>query len=182
MLNARLLKGMMVFLCGGHLSLLAGMDSAYTKIDTTHCTVIASDRGVADSSVSKCQPYAGIDVLVEYGDARDDIVLVRKGKPYYLDLQRHISWAFSMLGDTIEWRFPSKKPYQPVAMIVRFNAQDKIDKKGMPSNVSYLVVTKITDKEICIVGKIDPVRNQNLKARDMADRASTMACLKERQE
>ena len=42
---------------------------------------------------------------------------------------------------------------------------------------SYLVVSKITPDNICIVGKIPPQAKQNQLARDMAQRAQNMDCL-----
>jgi len=42
---------------------------------------------------------------------------------------------------------------------------------------AYLVVSKITKDEICVVGKIPPQPQQNELAREMAEIAITMACI-----
>ena len=51
---------------------------------------------------------------------------------------------------------------------------------GNEEKKHYLVVAKITTKNMCIVGWIEPSYKQNIKAREMADRASQLSCLEDR--
>ncbi len=159
--------------------LFAQMQSAYTKSDHKSCKVIQSHH-YGYSSVSACPGYAGIKVEISEGDIRQDMTLIRKGKRYDLHFMDKISRSFSFFGETIEWRFAKEKPNEPIAMISRYVAADKyVD--GLQKDVSYLVVTKITDREMCIVGKVYPGKNQNVEAREMADKAKMMTCVKDKE-
>ena len=157
-------------------ALCAQIQSTYTKSDNKSCKVVQSDN-TGYSSVSVCPEYAGIKVEIRESDMRQDMTLVRKGKQYNLEFRKKISQAFSSFGPVLEWRFSEGKVKTPTAMISRFIAADKyVD--GIQENVSYLVVTKITDKKMCIVGKVYPGKNQNVKARRLADKSQTISCLK----
>jgi hypothetical protein len=64
-----------------------------------------------------------------------------------------------------------------VALIVRVNASED---STNPSRVtSYLAVVKVTPEEICVTHKIPPGATANETARNAADTAQTVACLKE---
>jgi len=62
----------------------------------------------------------------------------------------------------------------PFALIVRLGVQDDSD---VPKETSTLVVSKISDTNICITDKILPGTNQNELARMAADASSTKPCL-----
>ena len=151
------------------------MQSVYTKSDDKSCKIIQSYNH-GNSSVSACPGYAGIKVEISENDIRQDMILIRNGKRYDLHFMDKISRAFSFFAPTIEWRFEKGKPNKPVAMISRYVAADKYV-NGLQKDVSYHVVTKITDAQICIVGKVYPGKDQNIKAREMADKAKMMTCV-----
>ncbi len=162
----------------GSTALFAQMQSVYTKSDDKSCEVIQSHH-YGNNTVSACPGYAGIKVEISENDIRQDMILIRKGKRYDLHFMDKISRAFSFFTPTIEWRFEKGKPNKPVAMISRYVAADKyVD--GRHKDVSYLVVTKIADGEICIVGKVYPGKDQNIKAREIADKAEMMTCIKDK--
>jgi len=98
-------------------------------------------------------------------------------KEYNLQFMDKVWKGMSQFGDTLEWRFPKGKADKPAAMISRYICGG-YDEDGYNTYIHRLVVTKITDKEICIVGWIPPGKKQNLLARKMADRALQMPCLK----
>ena len=151
------------------------IQSAYTKVDDKSCKIIKS-YNYGNSTVSDCPRYAGIKVQIIENDIRQDMTLIRNGKHYNLHFMDKISRAFSFFAPTIEWRFKKGKPGKPIAMISRYVVADKYI-NGRKENVSYMVVTKITDAEICIVGKVYPGKDQNIKAREMADKAEIMDCI-----
>jgi hypothetical protein len=151
------------------------MDSAYTKVNHRSCNVSQSEND-GYSSVSICPEYADIKVELRESDIRQDISLIRQGKRYDLQFIYKVSGASSFFGPNIEWRFLKGNADYPVAMISRYIAADEyVD--GIQKNVSYLVVTKISENSICIVGKVYPSKDQNIKARKMADKAKMMSCI-----
>ena len=147
------------------------LDSAYTSIKFEECVSLSSDNM---GGSFKCQKYQNIGVEISEGDLRQSITLIRNKKSYPLELGRSVSGAFSFLGDKIEWRFYKKDKKRPIAMINRFTTErgERSEKK-----TSYLVVSKITDNNICVVGKILPQKNQNILARKMAKKAKNMPCV-----
>jgi hypothetical protein len=147
-------------------------ESAYTSIDEKDChTISTHDLG----ATQLCKSFAKIDVKVIESDLRQTITLERNGTPYPLELWRTVSSAWSLLGKKIEWRYPKNHAKQPIAMIVRFKVSENPD--NADDMTSYLVVSKITQDQVCVVGKIPPQANQNQLARDMADRSAGMRCI-----
>lgn len=153
-----------------------GFDSHYSSIAENDCRTLESDD---QSSTQRCTHFAGLSVIVTDFDARQDIIFQREkdGKRFPLNLSQTVSPAFSALGEKIEWRHKKGQKSALAGIIVRFNASENIDKPN--KTTSYLVVSKATDNEICVVGKIPPQtgKTQNQLARSMAEKASTMPCL-----
>jgi hypothetical protein len=147
-------------------------DSIYTSIKANNCRTISTTQL---GSTQVCKSFASIKVLVVDNDLRQNIILKREENLYDLDFFTKVSSHWSILGDKIEWRYRKKDRYHPVAMIVRFNVSEDLNKPNKMT--SYLVVSKITSNNICIVGKIVPQANQNQLARDMAEKAKNMNCL-----
>lgn len=147
--------------------------SAYSSIKMKDCISISTDKM---GGSFKCKNYYDIGVEVLEGDIRQSITLIRDKKRYPLDMWSSVSPAFSFLGDTIEWRFKKNNKKYPHAMISRYNTET-----GERSEIStsYLVVTKITNNKMCVVGKIKPQKNQNILARKMADDSHKLECVLE---
>lgn len=147
--------------------------SQYTSLKTKDC--ISLDDG-HEYSIQQCPAFAAYELRVIFADLRQSLTLAKDGKEYPLDFYTTISGGFSALGDVLEWRFEkTTKAPKLRALITRFNVEDQPDSN---KQTSYLVVTKITADEICVVDKVPPVKQQNEKARRIADKAHTLSCLK----
>ncbi|MCX4029401.1 hypothetical protein H0A36_03075 [Endozoicomonas sp. SM1973] len=148
--------------------------SRYTSIDEQHCKTLESDD---HSSVQSCPGFTNIMVNVTDFDLRQSITLIRNNQEFPLHFSETVSSNFSELGSKIEWRFPNDKPDQVMSMIVRLNVAENPEQPE--KNTSYLVVSKISAKQACVVGKIPPQRDgsQNRKARLLADKAASLACV-----
>ncbi len=151
-------------------------DSSYTSIVAAGCKTIQFDEESA-SSTQQCESFWQIGVLVLEGDLRQSITLVRDGQEYPLEFWSTVTSAFSELGDKIEWRHIKRRPDRLAGMIVRLNAAENPEQPEQTT--AYLVVSKVTPQQVCVVGKIPPQADgsQNVQARVMAEQAERMACL-----
>jgi hypothetical protein len=61
------------------------------------------------------------------------------------------------------------------ALIVRLNVSDQGDEKPP---ISYLIVSKISPTNACVIDIVKPGKNQNAQAQRLADEASTKPCKK----
>jgi hypothetical protein len=147
-------------------------ESSYTSIAQKDCQTLESDNL---GSIQECEGFADMKVTVIEGDVRQSIALTRADKKYELNFWNRVSSGFSSLGLTLEWRYKRNQSDSPFALIVRLEVNE--DEEDLDKVTSYLVVSKITDKEICVVGKIDPQANQNIIAQKMAESATEMSCL-----
>ena len=149
--------------------------SSYSSIDEKSCRTIAITEE-SGSVTQRCPDYRSIGVITMEGDLRQSITLIRNGKEYPLEYWRTVTSSWSVLGKTAEWRHEKEAPDRLIALITRLNISEDPDNPDRMT--SYLVVSKITNNEVCVVGKVAPQRDgsQNLKAREMADRASAMPC------
>jgi hypothetical protein len=128
--------------------------------------------------LGRCTGTGGYALLLEEGDVRQNITVVTPRRTKHsLDLWTVVSPAFSSLGPRAEWRLSAQsKKATPTALILRYDAsEDSLNPKKI---TSYLVVTKITPKEICVTDKISPGPKANEEARRRADEAATKPCLK----
>ena len=147
------------------------IQSAYTSIENKDCTTLSSTHFGGSFS---CEAYGNIKVEVLEEDLRQSITLIRDKKRYPLELWRSVSPAFSFLGNKIEWRFSNKEKKKTIAMITRYNVSVG---EYLEQTNSYLAVVKITNNEMCVVGKVKPQREQNILARQMADKAESLPCV-----
>ena len=151
------------------------LTSSYTSIAEKDCMTLDSDDL---GSIQECEPFFNIRVKVIEGDIRQSITLIRDIKEYDLDFSSTVTSAFSSLGSKIEWLHEIDKPENLKGMIVRLNANEEME--GAEHLSSYLVVSKISLNEICVIGKILPQENQNQVARKMLENADEVPCLKDR--
>jgi len=148
--------------------------SSYTSIDEHDCVTLDSDNM---GSIQECEAFSGIGVKVIEGDIRQTIVLTRNEREYELDLSSSVvSSAFSSLGLKIEWRHELSSSKNLKGIIVGFKASE--DYENLENVSSYFVVSKITPKEICVVARILPQKNQDQIAREILDRKEPLPCLK----
>jgi len=148
--------------------------SSYTSIDQKDCLTLDSDNL---GSIQECEPFNDIKVKVIEGDIRQSISLTRDKKEYDLEFWTTVSAGFSSLGSKIEWRHQIGNPLKLVGMIVRLDVNE--DSDDLDNMTSYLVVSKITQETICVVGKIMPEKRQNELAREMLDSVKELPCLTE---
>jgi hypothetical protein len=150
-------------------------ESSYTPLSEASCRTIDVDE-TSISTRQQCPGFGKYGVFVTETDLRQSITLTRDGREYPLDFWRTVSPAWSILGNLVEWRHTRSNHGNPVAMIVRLNVSEN---PVAPDEMSsYLVVSRISDTGICVVGKIPPVKNgqQNRMAREMADNAASLPC------
>ncbi len=149
-------------------------ESRYTSLKAKDCITIREGH---ESIVQECPSFSGYRLHASEFDLRQSLTLLKGGHEYPLEFWDTVSPAFSTLGSKAEWRFieETDKP-RAIALIVRLNV---VTGEEANKTKSWLVVSKITDKNICVVGKIPPQTDgsQNQKARDLADAAEAMPCL-----
>jgi hypothetical protein len=154
-------------------------ETIYTDLVLEKCKPVKLPKDAPYSKVI-CEGVGGYKLAVIDEDSRQAInVIDPKGKEHPLELIEKVSNAFSEVGKKAEWRVVKQaNTIKPTALIVRYNAYEDSDN---PSKItSYLTVTKITPNEICLVGKIKPIKNQNEEARELADNSSAKSCLQAR--
>jgi len=145
--------------------------SKYSSIYEKDCKLIEL-IDVGGSSHSVCPSFGKFGVEVYAGDLREAVFINRNGREYPLN-----SWTtgFSELGSVIEWRYKKGKSRKVVGVIFRLNVNDHPTDPS--KTTSYLYVNKITPGEICLVGIIKPQTDQNIKARELADKAPSLPCI-----
>lgn len=171
---------MMVSLCLMVIMSMAETQEAQLKFESSYTSIAEKDCRTLDSddlgSIQECESFADLKVKVMEGDIRQSITLSRGNQEYDLNFWSTVTQNFSSLGSQIEWRYRVGEPNAPIGIIVRLEANE--DEVDMNKTTSYLVVSKITADEMCVVGKIEPKENQNEVARTMVDSSSKMPCLK----
>lgn len=145
--------------------------SRYTSLES--CKVTESGNG-EDWSVSRCEGTGGYGLVLNYGDARDDLQLVRPGKePADIGLASLSGGGFNALGETVEWRGTSEGTrFTPTSLIVR----NKVSEDPDDSARQTAILTVIDLERSCVVAQVRPQAGQNEKARAIAD-GPRQACL-----
>jgi len=154
-----------------------GITSIYTDLDEKKCKTIESNEDEA-WSLQECPGVGGYKLEVIEGDIRQTInVISPSGYKSELNFWTVVSSAFSSVGAKAEWRVKTidGKPV-PFALIVRYNASETPDKPEKLT--SYLTVTKIDGDTACVVDVVKPIKNANVKARELADASSGKPCRK----
>jgi hypothetical protein len=152
------------------------VESVYTSLKTEKCKTIESSSDEGGSYRGVCAGTGGYKLEVLEGDIRQTInVIAPGGKKHELNLWSVVSSGFSSLGDNAEWRIVKKSgKTSPTALIVRFNVSDNPEDSSKIT--SYLVIIKITAKEICVTDIVKPTAGSNQKARELADNSATRSC------
>ena len=158
---------------GVSISQAATLTSIYTDLTDKACKTLESDSSGSGWYKGQCQGINGYKLILTEADIRQSIdVITPKGKSFPLDLINNVSLHFSTVGKKAEWRIAANK--QPVALILRYNANE--DAADPAKVTSYLVVSKVTDKLVCITDIVKPQPNANEIARQLADQAPTKVC------
>lgn len=147
--------------------------SRYTSL--TNCAVVER-RADEDWSVSRCAGEGGYALMLDYGDAREDLRLAAPdGRMTDLGLNRLAAGAFNALGPAAEWRGRVEAGrFVPRALIVRDRLV--IDPERPEAPLALLVVVDLT--RACLIGQVRPGPSQNVQARAVADDARARPCLK----
>ena len=156
----------------------ARVESIYTDLKAEKCRTIESSEEGAGYYRGKCKGVGGYELEVVEGDIRQSINIVQaaSGDKWELDFWRVVSSAFSSVGDKAEWRVQRVNgKIKPIALIVRYNTNE--DPENTEKLTSRLVITKIEGEYVCVTNIVQPVRNQNVIARQLADVARFKPCL-----
>lgn len=149
-----------------------GPESRYTSLKDCKLEELREEE---DWSVSRCTGPGGYTLMVDYGDARDDLRLIKPGgKPVELGLLALTGGGFNALGDVVEWRGSGAgEMFRPAALIVRNNAVETPERPEQPT--AFLVVVDLS--QACVVAQVRPMSGQNEAARKVAD-GPKQPCLK----
>ena len=141
--------------------------SRYTRL--TGCTLTRSAPEEAGFFEHECPGEGGYRLRHVEADLRENlVVLAPGGGEHSLELPALAAGAFSSTGDTVEWRGESGADgFVPAALIVRQSAVEDPD-PNIPE-VSYLVVARLAPTP-CVVARVPPGPDQNVRAREAADR------------
>lgn len=154
----------------------AKIQSVYTSLDAKDCKTLESETEGAGWYRGECRGVGGYKLQLTEGDIRQSIdVIAPNKKKYELDFIGNISSGFSAVGLKAEWRVAgSGKSVSPIALIARFNVSE--NPEDSTKTTSYLIVSKITKDEICIIDIVKPMDKQNEKARELADSSAAKPC------
>lgn len=145
--------------------------SVYTSTSTRACKTIESSSKEAGYYRGRCPGAGGYKLELIEGDIRQTLnVITPAKKKFELNFWQY-NGNFSAIGDKVEWRL---RKGVPVAIIARFNVADA---SGATKGSSFLIVSRVSPQESCVVDIIEPVAKQNEKARASADAASGKQCL-----
>lgn len=150
-------------------------ESIYTDFSDKSCTELKSEPDNGILYRGECRGVGGYKLVLLESEHHQMLNLIAPDGDE-IELKMQISAAPSSLGRKAEWRVRREgKKIIPVALIVRMNVFDDPDNREKAK--SYLTVTKITKDAVCVTDTVEPsVKNQNLKARQLADSAAGKAC------
>jgi len=147
-------------------------ESSYSSIAQKDCQTLDSDDL---GSIEECESFAGMKVVVIEGDIKQGIILTRDNKRYELNFRSLVPTGFILLGLDLEWLYKRQEFDNPTAMIVRLDVNE--DEEDIEKTNSYSLVSKITEEEICFVGKVKIEKNKNKLAYKMAEEAYNLPCV-----
>lgn len=130
--------------------------SIYTDLQPKKCKTLREAASDAEGYIEECSGTAGYKLRVLEGDLRQSInVITPRKKEFELSFWTFSS-AFSRIGKKVEWHIKNKVP---TALIVGFYAFENPDNPLIETR--YLIVSKITENQICITDVVKPGANQN---------------------
>lgn len=154
--------------------------SVVTSLADKTCINMPIEEEIEGSALA-CPGINGYKLNLYDENMRQTInVISPTGQEYPLKLWHVITRHFSSIDKTVEWRVTRlNDSSQPVAVIIRMNAQIQKDINVPPEKKSWLAVVKLGQKEICVTAKI-PVSSVAInKARTEADNSKSKPCLGE---
>ncbi|MEZ5428000.1 MAG: hypothetical protein R2747_17140 [Pyrinomonadaceae bacterium] len=154
------------------------IESIYTSFGDKGCKEVETDEeGLLYRG--ECEGVGDYKLILLESEHHQSLnVVAPGGRELELDLYK-ISVSTAWLGEKAEWRVRREGgKVKPLALIVRINvSQDPNDPYNSDKNKSYLAVAKITDEAVCVTDLVEPsVKNQNEKARQLADASAGKPC------
>jgi hypothetical protein len=152
------------------------IDSIYTDLSDTKCKTLELNEDEGGDYIGECAGVGGYKLQVIEGDLRQSINIIQNtsGNKWELDFWS-IKSGFSAVGEKAEWRVIKKgKTVKPIALIVRYNVSE--DAEDSSKTTSYLIVTKIDGETACVTDVVKPSKDQNAKARQLADNSAGKPC------
>src|SRR5215204_194348 len=144
--------------------------SVYTPLTGSDCS-IRIDSTVPGVGSGICRGVGDYKLKILSDDERMSVnVIAPDAQQFELDFWDYFG-NFSSIGERAEWRMKGKRP---VAVIIRYDVADR----GVDDDkrTSYLMVSKISATESCVVAIVKPGKNQNAEARRLADSAAAKPC------
>lgn len=153
------------------------IESIYTGLSAKDCKTIEQSDEEAGYYRGQCPGVGGYKLELIEGDIRQTInIIAPNKKKYELELWSVVSPAFSVTGEKAEWRVTrAGKMVTPLALIVRYNTNE--DSSNPEKNTSRLVIVKVTKNSACVTDVVEPMKNQNVKARELADASAGKPCM-----
>lgn len=152
------------------------IDSIHTELSDKKCKTLESNPDEGGSYIGECAGVGGYKLRVLEGDLRQTINIVQPASKNVWELNFwYIKNGFSAVGAKAEWRVIKKgNTVKPIALIVRYNvSEDSVDST---KTTSYLLVTKIDNETACVTDVVPPSKDQNVKARQLADKSAGKPC------
>jgi len=148
-------------------------ESSFSSVAQKDCQTLESDNL---GSIEECESFAGMKVIVIEGDIKQGIILTRDNKRYELDFGSLLSQGYIALNSDLEWIYQYQEFDNPSAMILRLKVDE--DNDTMKETITpYSLVSKVTEDEICFVGKVKTGDSNDKLVRKMAEEAPTMPCI-----
>ncbi len=152
------------------------IETVYTDLTVEKCkTIESSDEGTG-SYRGVCPGIGGYKLELLEGDIRQSInVIAPNGNKSELEFWTNVSGAFSAVGEKAEWRvIKTGENVNPLALIIRYNTNE--DPENPEKLTSRLIVIKIINDRACITDIVEPIKNANIKARELADASGDKPC------
>jgi hypothetical protein len=144
--------------------------TVYTSTTEKACKTLELNEDEGGLYKGECPGVGGYKLHLLEGDIRQTLdVITPKKKTFELDFWNFYG-GFSYIGKTVEWRI---KRGEPVALIARFYVSNGEER---PKDISYLMVSKISESISCVTDIVIPQANQNVIARNLADEAYSKPC------
>ena len=153
----------------------APVSSARTDLSGSACATIKSSVE-EDWATFSCPAPEGYGLQVDGDDGRYTVTLIDPdGTEHPQDYWWVVTRGFSSLGAQAEWRLEDGRP---TALIVPVLAEENTS-DGSTREVPYLVVSKVTADETCVIDRVGPGPDQRARARAAADGGAEADCLLE---
>lgn len=152
------------------------IESIYTDFTEKNCKELKSDPDNGILYRGECRGIGGYKLIFYESEHHQMLNLIAPNGDE-IELKMQISAAPTSLGRKAEWRVRREgKKIIPIALVIRMNVFD--DPEISEKAKSYLTVIKITKESACVTATVEPaIKNQNLKARQLADVSAEKACI-----